>query len=293
MTPLIRRYLHVAGGALGLLGILFVAGRLYRYSSEIDLNLFDAVDLFIITILSMIYGCANIFLSLGWRQLLAFFNSEVSRRRAITIYGISQLAKYVPGNIFQFAGRQAMGMATGMEGRSLAKSTLWELGLIVMAGALFSSLSLPLLWSGFSPTASIGVFLGTVIGTALLLRRFIAESVAIAWWCHIFFLVASGAVFFFALVLSMPKGAVLPPLSAICGAYVIAWLAGLMTPGAPAGVGIREAVLLVMLGGSIAPGDLLLAVMIGRFITVAGDLFFFVSSFLVGRMRFAEIDNPF
>ena len=31
------------------------------------------------------------------------------------------------------------------------------------------------------------------------------------------------------------------------GAYVIAWLAGLVTPGAPAGVGVRELVMYALL----------------------------------------------
>jgi hypothetical protein len=33
----------------------------------------------------------------------------------------------------------------------------------------------------------------------------------------------------------------------VMGSYVIAWLAGFVTPGAPAGIGVREAVLVILL----------------------------------------------
>jgi hypothetical protein len=67
----------------------------------------------------------------------------------------------------------------------------------------------------------------------------------------------------------------------IGGAYIIAWLAGFVTPGAPAGVGIREMVLLLLLKGYIVETDLLMAVLLGRLITVVGDFLFFVSSSLI------------
>lgn len=68
------------------------------------------------------------------------------------------------------------------------------------------------------------------------------------------------------------------PLS---GVYVLAWLAGLVTPGAPAGVGVRELVLLFLLKGIVAEADLLLAVVLGRVVTVVGDFGFFVFGNLI------------
>ena len=78
-----------------------------------------------------------------------------------------------------------------------------------------------------------------------------------------------------------PEHLVSLPVSLLCGAYVIAWLAGLVTPGAPAGIGVREAVLLFLLGNVLPHADLLLAVLIGRMVTVFGDtIYFAISSFI-------------
>ena len=79
-------------------------------------------------------------LAYAWWNLLEQFGASVSKRWAAKIYGLSQLAKYVPGNIFHLAGRQAMGMSAGVGGRILAKSALWELGIILIAGAVFGFL---------------------------------------------------------------------------------------------------------------------------------------------------------
>jgi len=45
-------------------------------------------------------------------------------------------------------------------------------------------------------------------------------------------------------------------------------------PGAPAGVGVRELVLLFLLKNVVAEAELLLAVVLGRLVTVMGDLLF-------------------
>ena len=71
----------------------------------------------------------------------------------------------------------------------------------------------------------------------------------------------------------------------IGGAFVLAWLIGLVTPGAPAGGGIREAVLLFLLGHRYAPGDLLLAIVLGRSVNIVGDVGYFLLASLLPKME--------
>ena len=92
----------------------------------------------------------------AWWNLLKQFGAKPSCNWAIKTYGISQLAKYVPGNIFHLAGRQAMGMAAGVNGKALAKSTLWELGISAIAAGFFACLALPLKWPGLPMSVSSG-----------------------------------------------------------------------------------------------------------------------------------------
>jgi uncharacterized membrane protein YbhN (UPF0104 family) len=274
----LKRWLHIIGGSLGLLGVVFVFMRLNTYMEQIDLTRFDTTAWSLIGLLALVYGAANVLLAQAWWHLLAFFNVEVERKWAVKAYGLSQLAKYVPGNIFHLAGRQALGMAAGLPAGALAKSTLWELGLIATAGSLFGLLVSPLAWPALPVPASAEAFgLMSAVGV-ITLRWLLSPSVSAALIWQIFFLTISGTVFMGALFLVTPSIATFSTFSVLCGSYVIAWLAGLVTPGAPAGVGVREMVLLFLLKGMVAEADLLLAIVLGRMLTVAGDFFYFLTA---------------
>lgn len=193
---------------------------------------------------------------------------------ALQAYGRSQLARYVPGNIFHFAGRQALGMAVGFSGWALAKSAVWELGLITGAGALFGLLAIPLYWNEISIQFALALFFCSFALSTFIIWRW-SPFIASAFVYQTAFLIVSGGVFSGTLAMISPGSIMLYWFPAVCGAYIVAWLAGLVTPGAPAGVGVRELVLLFLLKGFVAESDLLLAVVIGRMVTVLGDLLFF------------------
>lgn len=281
----LRRFLHIAGGLLGILGVVFVCERLNSYSEQIDFARFDSKAWSLIGVLAVVYGAANVLLAQAWWHLLNFFDVTAGRRWAIKTYGLSQLAKYVPGNIFHLAGRQALGMAAGLPARALAKSALWELVLIAIAGAVFSLLAAPLIWPILPILASVGAFFAIATVCVVTLSRLLSPAVGVAFLWQFFFLVVSGTVFIGALTLVAPSVVATHNLIGLCGAYVIAWLAGLVTPGAPAGVGVRELVILFLLGTEIPPADLLLAVVLGRGITVAGDFLYFIAATLVISKR--------
>lgn len=278
MRPILKRTLHWGGSAAAIAGIIFVALRLHDYGAEIDFARFDLTAWSVVAVLALIYGLSNLMLALAWWNLLGQFGACTSRRWAVRAYGISQIAKYVPGNIFHLAGRQAMGMAAGLAGWPLAKSAVWELGLISVAGGLFGLLALPLL-PHMPVMAGAGIFAAALGIVALLLKRYVGPPVARAFGWHAAFLALSGLLFVGLIELLAESGSegllVLP----VIGAYVLAWLAGLVTPGAPAGLGVRELVLLFLLNGVVGEADLLFAVVLGRVVTVCGDVLFF---FFVG-----------
>jgi len=59
----------------------------------------------------------------------------------------------------------------------------------------------------------------------------------------------------------------------IIGLYVLSWLAGFITPGAPSGLGIREAVMLMFMGAMVYEPVLLSAIVTHRALNVVGDMF--------------------
>lgn len=109
---------------------------------------------------------------------------------------------------------------------------------------------------------------------------------AAAFVFYLAFLIFYGLIFFILVRLVDPKGSVaVDQLLPLIGAAVMAWLAGLVTPGAPAGLGVREAVLLLLLSTLLSKGHLELAVVLGRLVTASGDLFFYLATYAWGRSR--------
>ena len=274
----LKSVLHWTGSMLGIVGVVFVAIKLYEYEGQIDFSRFTLWKLQVLCGLAMIYAAANFLLALAWKALLQQFEVAVSFAWAIKTYGVSQLAKYVPGNIFHLAGRQAIGQAAGLPAWPLAKSAVWELGLISVTGALFGVLVLPHFVPWVSNPMAIIAFVCVLAAVMTGLRRFVGPQAARAVGWYTIFLTISGVIFIGVLALVKDEGDTITslPVLSFCGAFVVAWLAGLLTPGAPAGVGVRELVLMVLLKGFVPEADLLLAVVLGRLVTVGGDLVFFL-----------------
>ncbi|MGZ8184078.1 MAG: hypothetical protein ACXWT1_19195 [Methylobacter sp.] len=195
-----------------------------------------------------------------------------------------QLSKYAPGNIFHLAGRQVIGQAAGLLAWPLAKSIAWKLGLIAVTGGLFGVLILPHFIPVLPvPWASVA-FACVLFIVIAVLSNVVGKQAAYAVGWYAIFLTISGLIFVGLLILLTATNAV-GPMQAVTigGAFVVAWLAGVLTPGAPAGVGVRELVLLVLLRGMVAEADLLLAVVLGRIVTVTGDVLFFLSTFFMSK----------
>ena len=279
-----KTYLRWAGSALAAVGIIFVAIRLREYGSQINPRNFGWEIWSVVGFCAVVYGIANAMLALAWWNLLGQFGTVPSRRWAIRTYGISQLAKYVPGNIFHLAGRQAIGMAAGVPGWPLAKSSVWELGLIALAGLLFGFLAMPLVKTSLPLQLGVSGLILSLIIVSVVLTTYLGPAAARAFGWYVAFLAVSGLLFVSLIGTTFPS-AVTSPANwvVLCGAYVLAWLAGLLTPGAPAGVGVRELVLVFLLNGLVGESELLLAVVLGRVVTVVGDLMFFVFASLQSK----------
>lgn len=281
VTPVLKRTLHWIGNGLAIIGIFFVILRLYRDWHVRDLSYISLNIWLAVTCLAIFYCFDSFLLAFAWRRILKSLGIDVSRAWSIKIYGISQLAKYVPGNVFHIAGRQALGCLPVFL-VYLVKSTGWELGLISVSGAVFSWLVLPLLILFVTLPASIALILLTIVGLGYILYRFFSFHLFLAFICQISFLLISGGIFVILLgaLVQNEGGSIYKRGYLYAVHYVVAWLVGLVTPGAPAGVGVRELILLFLLKGLVNDEDLLMAVVLGRRLTFAGDLLFFsLSSF--------------
>jgi hypothetical protein len=177
-----------------------------------------------------------------------------------------------------------VGVAAGLPAWPFAKSIGWELATISGTAVLFTPLAFPLKLPAVGFLVSVASFAAALAVTWALLYRLVSPHVAsaVAWYAT--FLSAAGLIFSALLMLTPLSDASARgcPSMWVCvgGAYVLAWLAGLVTPGAPAGVGVREAVLYWLLRDITGHAELITTILLGRAVTVGGDLLFFVGATL-------------
>jgi hypothetical protein len=90
---------------------------------------------------ALLYGLSGFLLSAAWRQILAVERPPGPAARYHAVYGRTQIAKYLPGNVFHFVGRQVLGRELAHSQAALALASLLEAMLLV---AVALSLALPL-----------------------------------------------------------------------------------------------------------------------------------------------------
>ncbi|MEA2120100.1 hypothetical protein [Halovibrio sp. HP20-50] len=273
-SPTFKRSLHLMGSVIAVASLYFVGRRLYQYRHDIDLDLLTPGLSVGLLALCGVIAAANVCLALAWHTLLRHQLLNVSLRWSVLTYGVSQLAKYIPGNIAHLAGRQVLAVAAGLPGWQLARVMAVELGVQAIAATVFAVLIVPLVW----PALPIWVaLLGWMVALGVMgwgAGRFSRALTQALIWNWLFLLVSAG-VFVAILLVLMPESLTFTLVVAAGSSFIVAWLIGFVTPGAPAGVGVREIILLTLLGSYLPEQGLILAVVLARLVTLGGDIVYF------------------
>jgi len=278
-----KQLLHVIGTSFAVIGIVFVILRFRLHWNSMDLSRISLETWLIIVLLGTLYGVVSGGLfTFAWWNILRWFSVHTPRWLAYRIYALSQLAKYVPGNIFHLAGRQLMGMSIGLPGKKLLTSITWELALAAGSGCLYSALIFPILYQKCSILLSVMIMM-ILLSTVLFCLFLLFGCYIVYAFLSLFSLQAVTGIIFLVLVSMIAHKFSASASVLIIGSYIVAWLIGLVTPGAPAGAGVRELILLFLLKGLVQEESLLLCIVLSRVITVLGDILFFIFGLFVPR----------
>ncbi len=98
---------------------------------------------------------------------------------------------------------------------------------------------------------------------------------AYALYMVFFFIIGSLLAILIYTITDLP---VFSNLGMILTVFSVAWIAGFVTPGAPAGIGIREALIVLSMTHFIGDAQSLIVALIFRLISIMGDIIFFLST---------------
>jgi hypothetical protein len=236
---------------------------------------------------------AAVLLAWGWKQLVAHLvGRRVPTGPAVALNLESQLARYMPGKVgvpvLRMAGAEALGVPAIAVGSSVFIEILSSEPVgAATAGALLVSIGGRVVESLASFQRLGFAFIGVLaMVTAVLVlvdrRRYpafvlrllrlhgrgplcppIVPLVHVGYWA---LWAVHGAL------VSYSVGADLPTAISSSGLYALAPVVGFMAVPAPAGIGVREAVVSMGLVAQLGPGPALAAAILSRGISLAADV---------------------
>ena len=259
-------------------------------------------------------GCTLLNLTMGglmWKALLKDQGTHLSAITAIRIVYVSQVAKYLPGNVGHLVGQVGLATAVGVPYTvsitTMLISTLW----LAAIGLCLGLLGLLLFIDTTALTELPDINAPVVIGVSLLaavspwigvwvLNRFLPQlsrwlghgqlvslpSLSTSFWVGTGFVTS-----FFILGLMLKWQAVHifgineGDLLTLTLLFASAWTAGYLLPGAPGGLGVREALSIVLLTPILGSGTAIGLSITMRLATTIGDGMAFVFAMILQRFE--------
>ena len=259
------RRVRVLAQVLLLAAIVFVALRVRSlwHGSHVDLTSVDWAALVGALVLAAAGTVAS---ALIWLVILRDLGIR-TQPRWTGVFFQAQLGKYIPGSVWQYAGRAAVARSHGIPVREVGISLPIE----VAASAVAAGSIAPFLL-GWWGAAIIAAVAGALMAAVRLARPRRAPLFATVHATLLFvpvWLLLGGSFWLCA------RGLVAVPardLALYTGVFAVAWLAGLVAVYAPGGLGVREAALVALLSSRIGAADALVVAAVSRLILILVDV---------------------
>lgn len=303
-----RRY-RAPGLAAGLIVTALFAWYVVRSLRGHDLSAYATPRAALgIVLAAILWSCGAPLLALAWRGLLAGLGIQRPWRELFGITGITQFAKYVPGNVAQYIGRVGMSLARGIPARPLAVTLILETLLVIAAAVVMGVGTGALSEIGLQAVRHHGAQLAVIAALVVLaivglfafrriaprlLRRFAPRyapaldgtllpsqgSLAQAFMLYCAMYVGMG------IGLILLSHFLLPDAPhdhwLLIAVFALAWVIGFVTPGAPGGLGVREGLMLLMLAPVYSTASAGILVIALRIATTLGDVLILVMGMLL------------
>ncbi len=315
MTDRRNRLLKLVNVIVALLSLGFVGYTLWRdLTWDLLARLADMAVLPQAALLALAYVGILLLPATAWYLLLgrhdgtgaeATMPPRLALKTGLLIYGITLLAKYMPGNVFHLIARQSMGLSVGMPGIVTAMATFLEVLLVVAAGGMISGLAALALVPTEMPVIgwlTPSVYLAAIAATACLPvlvilfmryglsllppwpRRWLTgyhppawHVILLSWLLYAGFVAASALLLW---LIGRWFVAELSP-SKVLFSYGLIYVLSYVAPGLPGGLGLREALTILALGDAMGNGAAGVAALCLRLVMMAGEIVLWLASLTI------------
>lgn len=293
-----------AGALLVVLCFWYIGRTLWRIDFDWSVLVSNPYHLFLFLLLGPV-GAGLLYLVAGsWADILNYIEPRpVSRRELSAVYIRANIAKYLPGNVMNLIGRNVMAGRLGFAQKNIAMSTVLEiilfacttltLAVLLSLGEIRRILvAFRTYGSGRLLLLEIAAGLTVLTGAGVLIRRnrarfqmicerfcnldFVRVCIRAAGSYSIYF-VSCGVMLGLLLCVMLNDRLSAGDFLSVAGIYILSFFLGYITPGAPGGMGVREAVLLLLLTPIVGNEHAVVASVLHRILTVYSDVVIYLA----------------
>lgn len=290
------------GKILVLLSLIFLFIKLGQNVNEIKSFRIDLMTTLAVSAVILINLVSGAIVTYAWVLFLRSGGFILSFRKAYAIYGRAAVAKYIPGNVFHYVGRVALGGDYGIPKEKVVLSMVVETGILAVTAITFGCAGLLFEFSYYSSVTRIiyenkfitgflaVFFLLTVIFISVtLLNRRKEWAHLLLSYLHPFTVLKS--VLIYLVNFSLVGVSIYFLLNAfweidsglqwyqLAYGFALAWGVGFIIPGAPGGIGIREFILVALYGPILGEGVIVGLALILRVLMTIGELLMFAIAY--------------
>jgi uncharacterized membrane protein YbhN (UPF0104 family) len=291
-----KRLLALLGLAVSLVCIFFFARAIAHHWHAITTSRWSAATWASISIALALYLGTYSITSYAWNCSLCALGHPFKYRTALQILVLSQIAKYLPGNVGHHVGRVVLTKRAGLPADVVLGSMILDTLVVLMAAGLCSLSAFELVahmvaehGARLRHILEILVLVGLCCTMVALLtpltRRAIQRMLrhaghlihvknlplfVKALLSHATSLLVGGTALYI-LCTALAEGPYHSYWFGVTGIFAAAWLLGFLIPGAPAGLGVREVALSVGLSPIFGAETAVAAAGVLRLVTTLGD----------------------
>lgn len=295
-----KKYIKILGNVVTIVAVFFVIKKLW--SIDVDYSVLLQKENFLALAIVIIVSASIVACNyMPWKRLVELFsNTQLPHGDCILVYSKSNLLKYVPGNVFQYVGRNSLAVQKNIPHIQVATATLIDVALTVVSAAFISVFFLSDYILEFLKGYQSVVW---IVGIILILLLLIVIGFFIFWKeevmkklskyhyvmtkksikvilfglaYYIVVMMISSLMYMIVLIYVLHVPMTTEIFFLLFSAFTLSWLVGFITPGAPAGIGIREAVMMGVTGNIIGLDMITLSMVILRILSIIADVLAFV-----------------
>lgn len=299
-----KKIAKIIGNLLMIAAIAFLIKKIIGMDADLSqLGSPSAIGAFCVNLavqtMLIVMGC------IPWQM----FTQSLSGRKipfaaAMPVYTKSNVYKYLPGNVFQYVGRNKLAFDMNISHVDVACATVFDVLFCVFWTGVIAVVLLGGRIAGLLAKYGRNILIVGITGAIFAAAAFIfirikfkdklkeylsryskaferenRKSLMTGIFYYLVSNIVSAAMYFVCLRLIIGGSASLEELTALTGAFMFAWIIGFVTPGAPGGIGIREGVMIFVSGDNFQD-KIILFVLVMRLASIMADL----ASFTIGQI---------